>query len=184
MQHIASLHLLRRFTTFVNIIAASANLIPLKKYLAIFFIVLVYSIGLYAQADKQILLKIDNIKNSIEHNKASCLKTEKTDSGGCKYIYTKNHVLQMVMVDYKEQNIDKKVEWYFANRQLVYAEQTWTNMVSKKPVDTEKVYLNNGHIIAWLDGQNKELEADAEKINAYDVLLAAYADHLVKEYSK
>jgi hypothetical protein len=88
------------------------------------------------------------------------------------------------MVDYKEQDIDKMVMWYFLNRQLIYTEQTWTNVVSKKIVDNEKVYLNNGHIIAWLDSQNKEQEADAEKMKAYDVLLAAYADHLVKEYSK
>jgi hypothetical protein len=130
------------------------------------------------------LAKIDIIKNSIEQNKATCLKTEKTDSSGSKYIYTKNHVLQLVMVDYKEQDIDKKVEWYFSNRTLVYVNQTWTNLISKKIVDNEKVYLNNGHIIAWLDSQNKEQEADADKINAYDLLLAAYADHLVKEYSR
>ncbi len=130
------------------------------------------------------LAKIDDIKNSIEHTKGTCIKTEKTDSSSSKYIYTKNHVLQLVIVDYKEQDIDKKVLWYFSNKQLVYTEQTWTNIVSKKVVDNEKVYLNNGHIIAWLDSQNKEQEADAEKMKAYDVLLAAYADHLVKEYSK
>jgi hypothetical protein len=139
---------------------------------------------MHAQADKQMLAKIDNIKSSIEHNKATCLKTEKTDSSSSKYIYTKNHVLQLVIVDYKEQGIDKKVLWYFANKQLVYTEQTWTNTVSNKIVGNEKVYLTNGHIIAWLDSQNKEQEADTEKIKAYDVLLAAYADHLVKEYSK
>lgn len=130
------------------------------------------------------LAKIDEIKLSIEHSKASYVKTEKIDSGSSKYIYTKNHVLQLVIVDYKEQDIDKKVLWYFSNKQLVYTEQTWTNNVSNKIVDNEKIYLNNGHIIAWLDSQNKEQEADAEKIKAYDVLLAAYADHLVKEYSK
>ena len=138
----------------------------------------------YSQDEKQMLANIDQTKNSIDRNKNSFTKTEKTDSAGYKYIYTKNHTLQLVLIDYKEQGIDKKVVWYFSGKQLVYAEQTLTNVSSGKLVDNEKVYLSNGHIIAWLDSQNNKQVADADKIKAYDVLLAAYSDHLIKEYSK
>jgi len=101
---------------------------------------------------------------------------------GNKFVYLKDKELKLITVKAIEPTIEKNIEWYYVNGVLTYSETNWFDIQSKKLVKHEKQYLNNGHLIAWVNPENKLVDnassefknLDAE-LNAYGVKLKSHA---------
>jgi len=125
------------------------------------------------------LMNIDKLKDQIKSKIQEYQKIEKfKDNTGSRYLFVKDNQLQMVTVSFKENNIDKNVEWYFSDGQLIYSEQVWKE--SDKKINQEKFYLNNNHLIGWLkDG--KKVSKRSSEFQTTEGDLVAYGVKLKNE---
>jgi len=139
--------------------------------------------GTYAQIYNQQITDIDKARREIKNNIQNFQKIEKIrDSTGSRYVYFKEKELQLITVFCEDKNIDKSVEWYFSNGQLIYSEQIWTDTKSSKTIDNEKFYLSNGHLIAWTK-ENNPVDNTSQEFKDVDVQLFTYAEK-IKEDAK
>lgn len=72
------------------------------------------------------------------------------DSIAQKIIYHQDSLVQMIVVDVKQDGLNKHVEWYFRNGQLFYSEQVWTNQKSGRREDHQKAYYVDGALSLWI----------------------------------
>jgi hypothetical protein len=122
----------------------------MKKY---FFTVLV-SVALihciYSQTNSQQLATIDKTTAEIKNNLKNYQKIEKVnDSISSKYVYKDDNEVRLMTVSYKEIDVNKTVEWYFSNGEIIHTQQTWTSSLFKTMDSNEKCYFDKGHLIAW-----------------------------------
>jgi hypothetical protein len=133
-------------------------------------------------AEKKQMLSIDNTKENIKNSIGTFTKVEKfKDETGNRYAYFKDSVLQLITVYYKEKNVDKNVEWYFSNDQLIYAEQKWTESETGKIVNNEKFYLSGGHLIVWIKTDNTKVDPSSQNFKYFDNKLGVYAEKLKQD---
>ncbi len=130
--------------------------------------------GAIGQNHKQVVSDIDKIIQEIKKNNTSFQKIEKLkDSTGYRYLYLKGDDLQLVRVFFKDEHIDKKIEWYFSKGQLIYSQQIWKDNTTGKTIDNQKCYLNNEQLITWIksgsavDPSTKEFKEVSAGLSAY-----------------
>jgi len=150
----------------------------MKKNLLFILLIPGSTLWLFSQNETQQIENIDKITQAIKNNIANYQQTKVIDdSSGYSYSYKKGSELKLIMVLSKERepgiNIDKKVEWYFSNGHLIYAEQKWIDAVSNAIIDSQKTYLDATHIIQWIKSGNQIVErASQEFMNVEEHLLA------------
>jgi hypothetical protein len=137
--------------------------------------------GIFAQTNKQQITDIDKARQEIRNNIQNFQKIEKVrDSTGSRYVYLKEKELQLITVNYRDKNVDKTVEWYFSNGQLIYSEQVWTEIKSNKTIDNEKFYLSNGHLISWTK-EDIIVDNNSQEFMDVDAQLTTYASKLIED---
>jgi hypothetical protein len=82
--------------------------------------------------------------------------------------------VQFIAVHQREKGVQKNVEWFYVNDSLVYAESNWINIRSLKSVKNEKLYLQKGHLVVWMNSQNVPAETSSADFREMDKSLAAY----------
>ncbi len=81
---------------------------------------------LMANDTEQQIRDIDKFRENIKNNISNFRKIEKyKDSLSYREIYVKDNVLLLVKVQQMDNKIEKNVEWYFLNGQLMYSEVKW-----------------------------------------------------------
>jgi hypothetical protein len=139
----------------------------------------------YSQTEKEQINAIDNAKMAIDNNIGSYQRTETyNDGGNSKCVFKNGNQLKMVTIDIKDKNIDKKVEWYFANGGLIYSQQVWTNIRTGKIIDNEKTYVNNNQALSWIKNDNVSVGHSSEEFIDMNASLMAYAAQLEKDSLK
>jgi hypothetical protein len=154
----------------------------MKNYFFAILIGIALIISACAKSDQQLMLSIDNVRIGIKNNIASLTKVEKfKDSTGYRYAYFKEKDLQLITVYFKDQNIDKNVEWYFSNGKLIYSEQTWINTELGQIVDNEKYYLDDNRLIAWVKTDKSLVDKTSHEFIEVDSKLPVYGEKLQKD---
>ncbi len=156
----------------------------MKKYLITLVLGCIIMQGLFAQSENQKIIEIDKTKLEIRNNISTLHKVvEVQDSAGYRYSYYNANGLTLISIYYKDKNIDKYVDWYFSNGQMIYTELTWTDNVTNKLIDNEKFYLSDGHMINWLKSGTKPVDITSKEFKQMDTLLVAYGGELETRYA-
>ncbi len=152
----------------------------MKSHLLIFFFI--GTVCLSAQTTDNLIHKIEKTKKEIENKKYTFKQnTIKADNISSKVAYFKDDHLQLVSVRQNEANIDKKVNWYFENGELFLSETCWFDQRTSKFIKTEKQYLSNGHLFAWLKSDNKFVDINSSEFILLDKELAEYGQKIINE---
>jgi len=129
---------------------------------------------LLMKSDEEQIKDIDQMRQEIKNNLNSYSKSEKVkEHSGYRTVYRKGKDLQLIAVNQKDHSVDKRVEWYFHNGQLIYCEQAWTDRSTNKIIDQEKFYLENEHLFAWfkngqaINAASEDFKKTADELNAY-----------------
>ncbi|OFX44143.1 MAG: hypothetical protein A2046_14515 [Bacteroidetes bacterium GWA2_30_7] len=123
--------------------------------------------------------EIDKITTSINKNIDNYQKIEKVKNAtGNKYNYYKSNELQLVTVEAFENNLTKKVCWYFQNNQLIFSDVLWTNNESGIIVKYVKAYLQNEKLFAWIKTDNSYINPNSQEFKDADEQLREYASTL------
>ncbi len=131
--------------------------------------------SVYAQTEKQSMLDIDKTITDIKSKISTFQKIEKVKTTeGYRFVFLKGKELQLITARQIEQNLEKNVEWYYVNGALVYAETIWLDSKTKKVVKNEKQYLDNGHLIAWINPEGKLVDNNSAEFKTVDTELTAY----------
>jgi hypothetical protein len=139
--------------------------------------------GMSAQTEKQISA-IDKQWQKIKSNINSFTKEVKVENNtGYRYVYSKGKEMQMITVSYKDQDVDKKVFWYFVNDKMIYSEQTWTNTTTGKIVDNEKFYFDNERLFACIK-DSKFVDTASNDFKKADSELVSYIVKLKEDSPK
>ena len=131
----------------------------------------------FAQTDSLQILEINKVKTQIKDSISTYQELDKAEEagGGYRHAYLKNKELVLTIIYHNEQNIDKYVEWYFSNGQMLYSEQIWTNTKTGKIVDDEKFYFVDGRLFAWIKMDGRHVNKDSRPFKNFDSGLEAYA---------
>ena len=123
------------------------------------FTIAIQSIGLFSQINKHEsqTANIDSIvsiiKNNISNYKQKINKWSDS-SNHVQIIYRQKKTIKFSSLTYRENNLNKKTDYYFNKGQLIFAEFTWKND-SSKIVYVENFYRTNGHLIQWIINDKK-----------------------------
>ena len=154
----------------------------MKKAVFLIFTSLVLTQGIFAQADKQKIAGIEKTRMEIRKNITTLRKIEKSkDIHGYRDIYLKGKELQLTIVDYKDQDTDKYVEWYFSGGKLIYSEELWTNIKTSKIVNDQKYYFENDQMIAWIKKDDKMVDPKSKEFKILSQQLVIYSGSLKGE---
>ena len=154
----------------------------MKNYFSILILSFALTQSVFAQTDKKQIIDIEKAIQDIKNNIGSFQKIEKyNDNSGHKYYFVKDKQLQLVTVDFQDDNINKKVEWYFSNGKLIYSEQIWTDTKSKNIIDNERFYLSNDKLISWIK-ESQAVENNSREFQDTNTQLALYGEKLLSDF--
>jgi len=156
----------------------------MKKIITILTL-LSWTLFVEAQTEKQTMSDIDKATTEIKSKLDIYTKVEKhTSADGYKFVFLNDKEIKVIIVKSIEPTIEKNVEWYYVNGTLSYCETNWVDIKSKKVVKHEKHYLNNGHLIAWVNIDNKLVENTSSEFKKLDDELNAYGTKLKSDALK
>jgi hypothetical protein len=73
------------------------------------------------------------------------------------------------------------VQYFFSDSQLIYVNQTHTDLNQIKTID--RLYLNNGRLIKWIEPAGTLKDNKTGEFLKSDIDLADYANELIKDFS-
>ena len=121
------------------------------------------------------MAKIDKSIQDIKNKLNTYKKVEKINSqDGSRFVFLKDNELKLITVKALEPNTEKKVEWYYVNGQIAFTETNWFDTKTKNNIYNEKCYFSNGHLIAWVNPQNKLVDNSSNEFKKMDTDLSAY----------
>ncbi|MEO8086245.1 MAG: hypothetical protein ABI763_05475 [Bacteroidota bacterium] len=134
----------------------------MKRYHFILFLLVICTLpsfaqnefldGVYLSSDEELIKEINQQKELIDKKMSAYHKVEKVrDSLGYRNAYFDGKELKLVIVFYRENNLDKTKHWYFQKGKLVYGESTISAIGYGSQKD-EKLYLDNEHLFWWTIG--------------------------------
>ena len=95
--------------------------------------------------------KMTEYKNWIKEHLSDFEKVvDYKDSIAEKLIYHKDSVVQLIVVDEKQNGLNKHVEWFFKDGQLFFSEQIWINPKTGRREDHQKAYYVDGALSLWI----------------------------------
>ncbi len=153
----------------------------MKQIILLIIASFVLTHGSFTQTENQQVFDINQEVQKIKNNIQEFEKIEKfKDSTGYRYVYLKDNEVQIISVLFIDENIHKKVEWYFSNGELIYSEKIWTNIDSNIVIENELCYLGGRKLILWTKG-NDVVDDTSKEFKDFESELITYCDKLSKE---
>ena len=144
-----------------------------------------WTLNVNAQTVKEIMLEIDKTTIEIKNNLNTYNKIEKNNSSdNYKNIYFNNKELKLISIKATEATLEKNVDWYYVDGVLTYSETNWLNIKTKKTIKHEKQYLKNGHLIAWINSDNNQVENTSSEFRSLETELTTYGEKLKSDIYK
>jgi hypothetical protein len=152
-----------------------------------FTIVLGFALSqiVFAQTQQQQIAEIDRARQEINCNAGNLYSIEDLqDSTGCLYVYSDNKELKLETVYVENNNMDKYVEWYFLNGQMIYASQLWIDRTTNKSIVNEKLYLSEGRLIGWIKNDNQTIDNTSKEFQERNTLIVKVGEHLESDFAE
>ncbi|MBK7573528.1 MAG: hypothetical protein IPI10_18745 [Bacteroidetes bacterium] len=144
-----------------------------------------WTLNINAQTTKEIMLEIDKATIEINSNLKTYNKIEKNISAdNYKNIYFNNKELKLISIKAIESSLEKNVYWYYIDGVLTYSETNWLDINTKKTIKHEKQYLKNGHLIAWINSNNNNVENTSSEFRSLETELTTYGEKLKSDIYK
>lgn len=138
-----------------------------------------------AQTQQQQITDINKAIQQINNNIGNLYFTEDfKDSAGCLNVFADNKELKLESVYMNNNNMDKFVEWYFLNGQMIYASQLWIDKATNKPVVNYKSYFSSGHLMYLLENENQVIDSTSKTFKEVDKIVVAYGAKLEDAYAR
>ena len=108
-------------------------------------------------------------------------KIEKVKTGeASKYIYKKGNDLKFVIVQQMENGIEKNVEWYFENGNLIYSTSNWLGITHRGEMANEELFMKDGKLIYW-NAKGEVVDPNSETFKEMNKGMQEYALKLKNE---
>lgn len=134
------------------------NIVHFLKPIFILCILLI-AVKSKAQPHLEEISLIDKKTKQITNDLFAYQKVEKfRDSSGYKIVYVSNNKIQKIEICTIQENIEKKVEWFYYKNTLIYSEKKWIDLTCNKIIDQEKFYTNKEELLAWFDKNNQFID--------------------------
>lgn len=129
---------------------------------------------------------IDSITNHINKNRNNYLQLEKVklDSADRTVFIDGNEPVLVVLNNFDKEGVHEKVEYYFHNNLLIFAEVTWTNDKTNILVDHEQTYFYNEHLFHWLRYTDVLSKHEMKAVDPTSEEFINYANSFAKEFPK
>jgi hypothetical protein len=155
------------------------------KTIITFLTLFSWKLNVNAQTAKEIMLEIDKATIEINSNLKTYNKIEKNiSSDNYKNIYFNNKELKLISIKATESSLEKNVDWYYIDGVLTYSETNWLDINTKKTIKHEKQYLKNGHLIAWINSNNNNVENTSSEFRSLETELTTYGEKLKSDIYK
>jgi len=139
----------------------------------------------YSQTKQEQMTNIDQKKQDIDNNIGSYQKSMKFKDGtNSKSVFKDGNELKMVSISIIDENVDKKVQWYFENGKLIYAQVEWTNISTGILVNNQRTYVDNKQAFSWIKAGNVSVSSSSREFKDMDSELMVYAANLQKDSMK
>lgn len=139
----------------------------------------------YSQVNKKKVEEINQKVAQIRKEMPSLRQSEKyRDSSGTRVAYLKGNELKVTRAAVKDQLLNRSVEWFFENGQIIYCEQLWTQRSNGATFNNEKLYVNNGKLFYWLTTNGTPHDTISNEWKETSFRLIDYSKTLLKEAAK
>jgi hypothetical protein len=151
----------------------------MKKYILTALASFAIIQGVYSQTETEKIANIEKATKETQNNLGKYLKDEQVkDSTGNRYVYKEGNELKLITVYYRDTDANKNVEWYFSNGEFIYTQTIWTDKTTNKVINSEKCYLKDGQLIAWINN-DKLLDTTSLDFKSTEAALLAYGKKLI-----
>jgi hypothetical protein len=139
----------------------------------------------FSQADPKPFEEIQRQCELIKKELSSYKKVIKyKDSTGTRSVFLKNGELKLTRAEQREPTIDRTVEWYFNNGEIIYCEQKWILRSNNSVFNNEKLYLKDGKLLLWVNSEGKTVDPNSGAFKETAFSLINYSKQLLKEASE
>lgn len=139
----------------------------------------IFSIGMLGQSTEKDLERIKVTIDKIDNDKSTYTLIEQfKNSEGSRYSYVENGELKKVSIHTQHEDLNKKVDWYFDNRKIIYSEQKWFDS-ENKIVKNEKIFLSENQIITWIKTDGQKVDKESQEFIDAELKLIEYANSLI-----
>lgn len=134
-----------------------------------------------AQNKEDKISRLDERCAEIIRQLSNCTNTvEVSHNFGVRVRHVCLGTIQVIALKVQQDRILKKVIWILEKDQLIYAQQEWLNVKSNQLTDSQKFYLENKSLIAWLN--NKTLvDMNSADFKTTEKELLDYVPNLLKQ---
>ncbi len=141
--------------------------------------------GLYVKSNEEQIVAIDTMVQEIKTNLNNYTKSKAfKDSTSSSDFFLQENELKLVILKTNNDNIEKRVSWYFADRRLIFAEQIWIDNKTNALVDHEEFYQGMGRLLAWIKTDKTKEDPTSKDFKYIQDGLLTQADILIAESKK
>ena len=167
----------------------------MKKYFFVMATILLFIKGVYSQtnvldgvyikSDEEQIVTIDKMVQEIKTNLNSYTKSKAfKDSISSSDFFLQDNELKLVIVKTNDENIEKRVSWYFADGRLIFSEQVWIDNKTNALIDHEEFYQGMGRLLAWIKTDKTKEDPSSKDFKYVKEGLLAQAERLIDESKK
>lgn len=139
----------------------------------------------FSQADPKPFEEIQKACDEIRQELPTYKRSVKyRDSTGTRTAFIKGNELKLTRAEQREETIDRTVEWYFNNGQIIYCEQKWFLRANGKLFNNERLYLKDGKLLLWVNSEGKTVDPNSGAFKETAFALVNYSKQLLKEASE
>ena len=95
--------------------------------------------------------------------------------------YLQDKKLQFIELSFKDENINKNVEWYFKDNEFIYGEALWIDDVKNIQSNKNIVYFYNSELIYW-NKDDISIESSSEDFKKYNKEIKDYVKKMKTKY--
>lgn len=143
-------------------------------------VTIILSLNLICFSQEQVIIEIENYVSGVQSRLTSLDKAEKINTGTeQKFIYSDNNKIQLISVRTIDNNVEKKVSWYYSNGEYIYSETVWINPDGSL-MKNEKLYFDKGSLIKWTTTENISIDTNSEEFKLANKTFYDYGMSLLK----
>lgn len=119
--------------------------------------------------------------DAIRENRQELLRLKRVETvSAYYYIYYEAKAVKLIESMQLDEGLEKKVDWFFDNGQLLYTETRWEKPETGVLVHSEKTYHVDGKLIFW-EKEGESLDSSHEEYLDTEKNLKNYSERVLRE---